>query len=395
MQVETETKPKKKWLIIVLILLIVAIVTTNILVVQKQNKGKAVDLEFVSVQERKFSQTKLISGIVVEGKTDSYHVDSTMGEINEVFVEEGQKIGRNQKLFSYHNAELSYQLKQLDIDQNIANIRYDQGKKTIDMLRKQLSDVKSDREKAEDPVQEDQLDQTKQDLEQQLQDAEAQLKTTVLEMEKSNLQEEELKERKNDLIVYSRNAGVVKKIDSDEALSEQNAPFIQVGSQAPYHIEGQITELQKAQILPKQAVTITSKALPNQSWKGKIKEVGASPLSTEETAGQMVDSNPSVSYYHFVASLDSQKGLSPGFHVSLEVNLPSIKKLAVPSESVIEEAKESYIYLLKNNTVHKQNVITGIGDGQWTEIIEGVSKGDKIVAHPTATVSEGMEVNVE
>lgn len=400
MQAESVIKPKrKKWMVIGMIILIVAIVAVNIVVVQNKNKGNAKDLEFVGVTEKEFKQTKLIAGIVVAGKNQSFSVDPTKGKVKEVFVEEGQKIEAKQKLFSYENVELSFQSKQMEIDKKISNIGYDQGKKRINSLKKEIQRLKTEANAATDPIQGEQIVQTMKDLETQLQDAESQLKTSELEMEKSNLQAQELKRKQDDLIVYSDLAGIVQNVGESNAemTEEQGKPLIQVISEDPFQIQGQLTELQMAQIQTNQAITISSKAIPNKTWKGIITNVSSYPISTESGTSQMAgigESAQNISYYPFTASLESQDGLSPGFHVALEVNLPTKKKLAVPSYSIIEETDTSYVYLLKGTVIHKQKVTTGMGDGEWTGVIDGVTSGDKIVALPTSSLREGMEVKV-
>ncbi len=48
--------------------------------------------------------------------------------------------------------------------------------------------------------------------------------------------------------------------------------------------------------------------------------------------------------------------------------------------------------LRKKGKLRKQNVKKGSTDGDWTEITEGVTVGQKVVKNPSDDVYDGMEV---
>ncbi len=52
-----------------------------------------------------------------------------------------------------------------------------------------------------------------------------------------------------------------------------------------------------------------------------------------------------MSQYTYKASLDSQDGLSPGYHVSLQVNLENKKMVAVPTKSIVEKDDDAFVYV--------------------------------------------------
>ena len=311
-----------------------------------------------------------------------------------MFVKEGQEVTKGQKLFSYDNPELSIQLKQLEIDKKSVQMRFDQGKEKIASLQKEIQKAKSARSAKDilDP------------LETQLQDLQFQQQTTQLEIEKNKLQEEDLQNKQNDLIVYSNTDGVVQKADKDagqngaQAAGALGSPIIQIASKDPFVITGTLTELQKSQILPNQSIKVTAKAAANKTWTGKITNIEEYPVSdgTEQSVpvvgGQQ---SQNISYYNFKAALDSQDGLSPGYHVSIQINLSSKKMLVVPSSCIVEKGDSRYVYVVKKNKLHKQTVTTGMEDGESLEVIVGLKAGDKVVKNPSANVHDGLDVKVK
>ncbi|PFU21967.1 efflux RND transporter periplasmic adaptor subunit [Bacillus cereus] len=382
---------KKKWIIIGVIALIVIVAAANIFVMQGKKKGttKTDAVSFEKVTERKLNNTKLISGQVKPGKIESFYADPTKGKVKDIAVKEGQEVEKGTKLFSYDNEEINLQMKQSELDQKMADMRYDQGKKKIDSLKKEIKKAKDSGAGKEvtDP------------MEEQVSELEMTQKTTELEKEKGKLQKEELNKKQNELTIYSNFSGVVQKLDKDgaqnssQALGGQGKAFLQVASKDPFQIQGTLTELQKAQIQKDQTFTVTAKANGKQKWTGKITEVSEFPTSSEMAqAGGVGEATQNMSQYTYKASLDSQEGLSPGYHVSLQVNLENKTMIAVPSKSIIEKGDDVFVYIEEKGKLRKQNVKKGATDGDWTEIVEGITVGQKVVKNTSDNVYEGMEV---
>ncbi|MEC2392922.1 efflux transporter periplasmic adaptor subunit, partial [Bacillus toyonensis] len=66
--------------------------------------------------------------------------------------------------------------------------------------------------------------------------------------------------------------------------------------------------------------------------------------------------------------------------------------IAVPSKSIVEKDNEAFVYIEEKGKLRKQNVKKGATDGDWTEITEGVTVGQKVVKNPSDNVYDGMEV---
>ncbi|MGG1328047.1 efflux RND transporter periplasmic adaptor subunit [Bacillus tropicus] len=382
-------KRKKKWIIIGVIALIVIVATINIFVIQGKKKEtvKTDAVSFEKITERKLNNTKLISGQVKPGNIESLYADPTKGKVKDIEVKEGQEIEKGTKLFSYDNEEINLQMKQAELDQKMADMRYDQGKKKIDSLKKEIKKAKDSGAGKEvtDPMDE------------QVNELEIAQKTTDLEKEKGKLQKEELRKKQKELTIYSNFAGVVQKLDKDAAQSSsqtlggQGKSFLQIASKEPFQIQGTLTELQKSQIQKDQTFTVTAKANSKKKWTGKITEVSEFPTSTE-MAQAASEGTQNMSQYTYKASLDSQDGLSPGYHVSLQVNLENKTMIAVPSKSIVEKDDDAFVYIEEKGKLRKQNVKKGATDGDWTEITEGVTVGQKVVKNPSDNVYDGMEV---
>ncbi|MDA1937117.1 efflux RND transporter periplasmic adaptor subunit, partial [Bacillus cereus] len=236
-------------------------------------------------------------------------------------------------------------------------------------------------------------------MDEQVNELEIGQKTIDLEKEKGKLQKEELSKKQKELTIYSNFAGVVQKLDKDaaqsssQALGGQGKAFLQVASKDLFQVQGTLTELQKSQIQKDQTVTVTAKANNKKKWTGKITEVSEFPTSAEMAQpGGMGEATQNMSQYTYKASLDSQDGLSPGYHVSLQVSLENKTMIAVSSKSIVEKGDDAFVYVEEKGKLRKQNVKKGSTDGEWTEIVEGVTVGQKVVKNPSDDVYEGLEV---
>ena len=58
--------------------------------------------------------------------------------MKDIEVKEGQEVEKGAKLFSYDNEEINLQMKQAELDQKMADMRYDRGRRKLIRLRKKL-----------------------------------------------------------------------------------------------------------------------------------------------------------------------------------------------------------------------------------------------------------------
>ncbi|MEC2392908.1 efflux RND transporter periplasmic adaptor subunit, partial [Bacillus toyonensis] len=142
-KVHLKRKKQKLFIIIGSLLLISIVVFINIYMMQGKKKSitNTDAVSFEKVTERKLNNTKLVSGQVKPGNIESFYADSAKGKVKDIEVKEGQEVEKGTKLFSYDNEEINLQMKQAELDQKMADMRYDQGKKKIDSLKKEIKKV--------------------------------------------------------------------------------------------------------------------------------------------------------------------------------------------------------------------------------------------------------------
>ncbi|MDT2246297.1 efflux RND transporter periplasmic adaptor subunit [Paenibacillus larvae] len=384
-------KKKKKWIIIGVASLLIIAAGINIGIMKSSNKAKTpVDVKFAEVTERNLSNTKLISGQVKPGNIERYYIDPSKGTVKEIFVKGGQEVKKEHLYFVMTQRKLICKSnRQSWIKRSSQSIT---GKiKKLDALKKEMKTAINNSAGKE----------VLEPLEAQVSELEMQLKTTELEKEKGSLRMDELKRKMGQFTVHSRFDGVVQNLNTSQGSSQEIGgsakPFLQMVSKEPLQVQGTLTELQKSQIREGQIFIATAKTAPEKTWTGKIIEVSDNPISEEMGTGltSPETGKQTMSSYTYKAALDTQNDLSPGFHVSLQVQLETKKGLTVPRSSVVELNHEAFVYVEEKGKLRKQMIKTGSSDKDSIEVLEGLAAGQKVVEHPSNNTYDGMEVQVK
>ena len=91
--------------------------------------------------------------------------------------------------------------------------------------------------------------------------------------------------------------------------------------------------------------------------------------------------------------VDPSAAVLSGMYAEADVLVASRDTIAVPVTAVGSNGSESTVMAVKNGTVSRVVVTTGIRDGGWVEILTGLNAGDTIVAKAGAFVADGDKIN--
>lgn len=138
--------------------------------------------------------------------------------------------------------------------------------------------------------------------------------------------------------------------------------------------EGQQTELQ-------------IDAFPGETFRGTIQRIFPS-----------ADENSRLFTVEITLRAEQQdQVIRPGYlaRVSMDAERrPNV--LAIPSESLLaSERDERFVYVINSdNRLERRDVVTGIERRNWTEIVEGLETGEKVVGSNPSNLREDILVNV-
>lgn len=106
----------------------------------------------------------------------------------------------------------------------------------------------------------------------------------------------------------------------------------------------------------------------------------------EEIEGEVTAVSPTKSaqtgmYQVSIAIENLDNKLNDGMFADVTLTLnDSVDALVIPSESILEdEDGKKYVYIADGDTAKRENIETGIITDEYTEIVSGVKKGDKVI----------------
>lgn len=365
---------KRKIIIISVAAVIVLFIAINI---WQQSSKKHPEVEVATLEEKDMQETVITPGTLTLEKEQYVYFEADKGEVDEILVEEGDAIDENEELLRYENKQLASEIEQNELQIRSASLE-------LEKVRKEHEEIDKELEKDSDnELVQEEHDQIK--LQHQL---------AVIDVEQAQMQKESLEEEQNDLVVYSDVDGTVLSIDEKASsageMSEQ--AVIRIGSLDEVVVEGEISEYDTLNIKKDQKVTLTSDAVPEEEWDGKVSFIGDLP---EEDGDMSMEGEDVSALYPIQITLEEDIDLKPGFNMLIEVITDEEKVSSLPIEAVQQDDDMDYVFIAEDGKAKQVEVKTGLVDSENIEIKEGVTEGDKVITSNILDMSHGMEVTVK
>lgn len=182
-----------------------------------------------------------------------------------------------------------------------------------------------------------------------------------------------------------RNAVVTARyIEPGEAVDAQDTLF-ELSALDSLVIRLGVSELDVGHLAPDQPVPVRLDALPEDPLEGRVARIhpaadSASRLITAEIAlpGDAVE-----------------RGVRPGYLGRVDLTLdPRPEALAVPAAAIGEHADGRYVYVVEEQRLVRRFIEPGVTRGDWTEVIEGLTAGEVVLATNPIDRQEGDAVRV-
>ena len=184
----------------------------------------------------------------------------------------------------------------------------------------------------------------------------------------------------HDLVVLRRH------VEQGDAVSN-NEPLFRVADLNRLVVRLGIPERDVVNLEEGQQTEISIDAYPGQAFRGTIQRIYPS-----------ADENSRLFTVEVSLRAEQQdQVLRPGYlaRVSMDAERrPNV--LAVPSEALLaSERDERFVFVINSdNRLERRDVVTGIERRNWTEILEGLETGEKVVGANPSNLREDILVNV-
>jgi RND family efflux transporter MFP subunit len=317
---------------------------------------KIIPVKVMEIAAGQVADVKNYVGTVEESVAVSLSF-ALMGTVEEVFVQEGQRVRKGQLL-----AALDRTTAENSCQASLAKLR--QAQDAYDRLAKvhengSLPDIKFV------------------EVETGLQQAKS-----MAEISKKNL---------NDCRMYAPRDGVIasRNIEAGSSVNPAQAAFKLVSVDKVF-VKIPVPENEIGRLAEGQAATVTVAALDNAVFTGKIEMKGVSANAMSHT-------------YEVKIGIDNHAGaknfspLLPGMVCKVEVEnfRPPQPQIAVPNRTVqIAADGRRYVWLAGNNTAKRRFVKTAGLTDSGIVVTEGLSPGDRLITEGFQKVSEGMKISI-
>jgi HlyD family secretion protein len=201
------------------------------------------------------------------------------------------------------------------------------------------------------------------------------------QVEQARLSLESARSRLDDAIVRAPASGVLATWTLREG--DTATPGTPVGTlvdDTAYHVEVAIDETEIGHLQVGQNATITLDAFPEQELTGRVESISLLGSSTQGLVNYTVE----------ISLEDTDLAIRPMMTAVISIVTDTREDvLVVPNRALRRDRDGTFVEVLRNGTPARANVVTGISNDVYTEIIEGLEEGDPVVvARPRESVFE-------
>ncbi|MFS0783449.1 efflux RND transporter periplasmic adaptor subunit [Bacillus sp. 1P06AnD] len=333
-----------------------------------------------------------LTGSIVANNTSEITINPSRGKVTQLFVKEGDKVIKGQKLFQYANPDGDFAIRESELNVKIQEKLLAQKKQDKVQKTKELSNKKKDMQSAVEPEKKVVKEEVSQ-MTAELSDLESEIENVTLELEKAQMVVKTNKEKYGQTIVVAEFDGVVKKINKEQMeKSDGSDIFITIIDHSSLYVEGTVNEFQKDKIQLQQKTKIIERGNQNKSWDGEITTIGS--ITVEDDGNNNSEENPNMSKYPFKAKFKTTEDApSIGKHVFVQVMPPESNDIKIPREYIVKKDDKTYVWKVENNKVKKVEVETVEikGSENVVKIVRGLTKDDHLV-FPFPNLKNEMEV---
>jgi len=350
-------KMKKRRLLIITICVVVIGIVLGI--VLTRGAGREATVNTVLVTRGDIVKTVLVDGSLVM-PNKAYLSFGATGTVEEVLVEEGNNVTKDQVLAKLDAPSLESSVEMAELQ--------------VEIAEEQVKAARAQYEIAKDNLDEGVLGQSEEVLEQQVDIARASWKTAKLNLEiaKLSLESAELNLEKAEIVAPFD--GVVSDITITEGREISTAtlatPAISLVDTSEIEMRGFIDEIDIAIVKVGQAANITLDALPDEEVNGEVAFIS---LVGTTLAGV-------VSYDTTITLENPVAGLRDGMTATAEVIIERRDDvLFIPNRALHGTWENPWVLVLVDEQVEEREITLGLTNGIDTEVLSGLEEGEKVV----------------
>jgi len=385
----------KKKIIAALILLIGAVIMMQVL----GNREPVISVTTGEVTIASFEQSIFATGKLEVKDKQEFYAD-TKTTIKEVLVKAGDKVKKGQVVLRTDDNSLDVQVSQNQLACDEIQAKIFNSESNLRLFQQDYNLAQKDYQNAQilyssGVISKDEFDEAEKKLldakEKLLVERDSNLPLLKSQLAQAKVVLKESKEKLQQATVVSPMDGVVLSLPVKKGQEvEVGTLLAQIGDPTDLQIETGINEIDAALLKVGDKVEITSSALLDKPLSGSITEI--SPIAEVVTTAQGEQTQVKI-----VIDVDTSKEsalLKPGYNVDLKIILQQKDEaVLVPFEAVVDDGTRDIVFVVgEDGMVSEREVVTGLSNELFIEIISGVEVGEKVVLNPGEEIKDGIKV---
>lgn len=358
---------KKKWVITVIVVLVAVAASFGAYKLFFAKANKEVNFQAETVKRRDIASSVQATGVIRAKIGAEVKVGARIsGKVEKLYANIGDVVKKGQVIARLEQEDLKAKV-------NEANMNLKINEASLDLAQKNLQRMKN--LYAQDFVSKDKVDVAERDYKTAVAQAN-QIKETIryneTQMSYAN--------------IYAPISGIIASVTTQQgetvSASSLNVPtFVTIVDLNRLEIYAYVDETDIGKIKPGLEATFTVDSFPDKDFKGKVTAIY--PKATIQD---------NVVYYITVISIENPEGkLKPDMTVNATIYLNKRDNvLAVPNKSIKREGGKKVVTVIENNKPVQKAIRTGWKDSNYTEIVEGLKEGDKVVTGEEIKKEEGF-----
>ena len=440
---------KKVLIVLGVILLAAAVVAANLYF--RRDTGLSVQAE--ALRNRDLEAIVSASGKVQPKRQVNVSANTT-GRVTRVAVEEGQRVKAGQFLLEIDPKQLEGQLQRGEASVAAAQSSLQSARTAVEQGRANLDLARQNLKRQEDLWKEGLT--TRENLERAQNDVsvrEAELKTRQQDIEtnEARIRQEQAslsttRYNLNQIIITAPMDGLVTRRSIEEGetavlgtMNNAGSVLLTIADMSVIEAEVEVDETEIPTVQLNQEARVTIDAVPNKTFRGRVTEIGNSPIQ-QQTSTQQNTGQRQATTFKVVITLEEQvPDIRPGFTCTAEITTarrtdvvsvpiqaltvremlyndkgemvretPTRRRRGANIETPVSASNEpppghtrketEGVFAIRDGKAVYLPVKVGIAGEQYFEVLDGLKAGDQVITGPFSSVrelSDGQDVRVQ
>ena len=402
-----------------------------------RNEGVVVNAE--SIRARDLEAVVSASGKIQPKRSVNISAD-TMGRVTNLAVEEGDRVVRDQFLLQIDPRNLQSRVQSGEAGLQAARSSLEQMKRTVETARANLALAKETLRRQQELWEQqlttrESLDRAENDVrvrELGIRETEQQVRTQDARIRQERAALASAQYDLSKVRIESPIDGIVTRRNIEEGetvvigtMNNAGTVLLTIADMSVIEAEVEVDETDIPLVRLGQPAKVSIDALPDQTFPGKVTEIGNSPIQTTSTG----TAARQATNFKVVVTVEGQiPEVRPGFTCSADITTATRSKaLAVPIQAtavrevvfdqdgkIVREPEPDRrrsrtvepgvggadlppghtrkeiegVFVIRNDRAVFEAIKTGIAGDKYFEVLEGLKEGDRVVTGPYSSVRE-------